>query len=135
VNRVNQKSARSGRDTIGRDKIDVHNYAATSLSKVEKLLQSLKAQIENNDHAKETIAELARYHRRKSIDGIDGLEAKLDAAGQSAFYEDAIEKKEMFVKLLEQYALYLSAQQIFAHFLAKAEWTYPEKVEGLSDSA
>lgn len=121
MNWVNQRNAQSGRDTIGRDKIDHHHYAAPPLSKVERLLESLKTQIENSEHAKETIAELARYHRRKSVDGIDGLEAKLEAARQSAYYEDAIEKKEMFVKLLEQYALYFSAQQIFAHFLAKIE--------------
>lgn len=119
MNRVDQRNSQSGRDTIGRDKVDHHHYAAPSLNKVEKLLRSLKEQIENNEEVRETIDELARYHRRKSIDGIDGLEAKLNAAGLNEYFEDAIYKKETFVKLLEKYALYLSAQQIFAHFLAK----------------
>lgn len=52
---------------------------------------------------------------------MEGLEAKLNAAGRSSSYIDAIEKKEMFVKLLERWSLYHSAQQIFVHILAKAE--------------
>ncbi|MEL6450395.1 MAG: ABC-three component system protein [Pseudomonadota bacterium] len=121
MNRVTQKGVQSGGDTVGRDKITNHHHNTSPLSLVEKLLESLKTQIDNDDHAKETIAELARYHSRKSVDGVDGLEAKLSASGQCAYYEDAIEKKEMFVKLLDKYALYISAQQIFGHFLAKAE--------------
>lgn len=121
MNRVDQSGAQAEGDIVGRDKQENNYYNSRPQSKVEKLLQSLKQQIENNEHAKETIDELARYHRRKSIDEINGLEAKLNAAGRSDSYEDAIEKKEMFVKLLEKYALYLSAQQIFAHCLAKVD--------------
>jgi len=119
VNRVSQWGANAGRDMAGRDIIN--NYGSPpSAGVVEKLLQKLEKQIADNETS-ELIEDLVRYHRGKAVDGIVGLEQKLKASGQSAFYLDAIEKKEMFAKLLERYALYSSAQQIFAHFLAKVE--------------
>jgi hypothetical protein len=116
---VNQRGATAGHDVVAGNKT-VNNYAA-SAGHIEVLLQKLKTQIDQDDHARETIEELTRYHTRKSVDGIDGLEAKLNAAGLSHIFLRAIEQKEEFVKLLERYSLYSSAQQIFAHFLSKAE--------------
>ena len=64
---------------------------------------------------------LQRFYSRKSVDGIDGLEAKLTAGGRSHELFDALEQKERFSKLLDKWSLYASAQQIFAYLLAKAE--------------
>ena len=130
-NEVNQKGLRSGRDAAGRDIIHTIINNAVSAGHVEALLAKLKKQIEDDDQARETIEELTRYHSRRAADGVVGLEAKLSAAGLSHTYLEAIEQKEIFVKLLERYALYSSAQQIFAHFLSKAEnrfkyMIYPE---------
>jgi len=119
VNRVGQWGANAGRDMAGRD--IVNNYGSPPPpGLVEKLLQKLEKQIANNETS-ELIEDLVRYQRGKVVDGIVGLQQKLDASDQAASYLDAIEKKEMFAKLLERYALYSSAQQIFAHFLAKVE--------------
>ena len=49
------------------------------------------------------------------------FEAKLDASGRQGELRAAMEKKEMFAKLLERWSLYASAQQIFVHLLARAE--------------
>lgn len=120
-NSSNQRGATSGRDMAGRDIINTTINNAVASGHVEALLVKLKKQIEDDDQARETIDELTRYHSRKAADGVVGLEAKLEAANLSHTYLEAIEQKEMFVKLLERYALYSSAQQIFAHFLSKAE--------------
>lgn len=117
MNLVNQGGAVAGGDVVGRDK---YIYEAPK-SMIEKLLIRLKEQYECNDQVQETIDELARYHSRRASDGIFGLEAKLIAAGKSSIYDDAIEKKEMFAKLLQKWSLYSSAQMIFVHILAKAE--------------
>src|SRR6185312_8611058 len=61
------------------------------------------------------------YGDNKTYDGVVGLEAKLKHAGREDTYDDAIEMKEMFVKLLHQWSLYASAQQIFVYLLARAE--------------
>lgn len=123
MNEVNQQNARVGRDNVGRDKISVSNNITMLPSKgmIEKLLGKLQSQVENDEKTQGIIDELARYHRKRSVDGIEGLEAKLKAAGKIHCYVDAIEKKEMFVKLLDRWSLYHSAQQIFVHVLAKAE--------------
>ncbi len=115
---VNQSGATSGRDMAARDII--HNYAPSTAGMIEKLLATLEKQIANNETS-DLIEDLVRYHRGKAVDDIVGLEKKLQASGQAYAYLDAIEKKEMFAKLLEKFALYSSAQQIFAHFLAKVE--------------
>lgn len=116
-NVANQMHARAGGSIAGRDIINVEAKKST----VEKLLHKLKVQYECDEQTQTTIEELARYHRRRASDGISGLEAKLEASGRSSYYEDAIEKKEMFAKLLEKWSLYSSAQEIFVHILAKAE--------------
>lgn len=134
---TNQSKSKAGRDLVGRDKVTIQQTLITRGS-IETLLLRLKEQIENDERAIDTIVELSRYSFRHSDDGVDGLEAKLEKAGKSSIYLDAIEKKEHFAKLLERYSLYSSAQRIFAVFLARVETEfnyviYPN-IEDLEDS-
>jgi len=121
---VDQRRASAKGDLVGRDKItELHIHEATPNpgGVVERLLKKLEAEIADNARTQETIAALKRFYNRRSPDGIDGLEAKLDASGRQGELHDALEKKEMFAKLLERWSLYASAQQIFVHLLARAE--------------
>jgi len=117
VNTVNQTKAQATGDITGRDKIIVESPKGM----VEKLLLRLQKQYDDNEETQITIDELARYHSRRAVDGVAGLEAKLAAAGKSDSYVEAIEKKEMFAKLLQRWSSYSIAQLIFVHILAKAE--------------
>ena len=119
---VDQQNASAGGDMVGRDKFTtIHVTSLPPKGMVEKLLLKLQQQVTENQETQETIDELARYHRKRSVDGVEGLEAKLLHAGKGDCRLDAIEKKEMFVKILERWSLYHSAQLIFVHILAKAE--------------
>nr|WIE92218.1 hypothetical protein P9270_003175 [Mesorhizobium sp. WSM4875] len=119
---VDQSGARAERDLAGRDINNTYNYAAPSrVSAVEKLLQKLHIEMEQNQTVRDTIDRLQRYYTQRSHDGVHGLKAKLEASGREASYMAALEMKEMFVKLLERWSLYASAQQILAHLLARAE--------------
>lgn len=122
----NQQGAQAGGNIAGRD----YNNFEAKKGVVEKLLLKLKEQYDCNEQTQITIDELARYHMRRAADGIDGLEAKLSASGRSHYYDDAIEKKEMFSKSLERWSLYSSAQQIFVHILAKAENEFTQVIYG-----
>ncbi len=122
----NQQGAQALGNIIGRDQITVQ----AKQSMIEKLLLRLKQQYECNEQTRTTIDDLARYHIRRASDGISGLKAKLEASGRSHFYDDAIEKKEMFSKLLERWSLYSSAQLIFVHILAKAETEFTHVIYG-----
>lgn len=113
----NQQGSQAGGSIIGRD----YNNFEAKKGVVEKLLLKLRQQYDCNEQTQITMDELARYHTRRSADGVDGLEAKLKASGRFDYYDEAIEKKEMFAKLLERWSLYSSAQQIFVHILARAE--------------
>jgi hypothetical protein len=84
-------------------------------------LHRLNDELKNDQKAQNTIEKLQRFYKNKPYDGIAGLEDKLKHAGREATYDDAIEMKEMFVKLLHQWSLYASAQQIFVYLLARAE--------------
>ena len=119
---VNQKGVSAGRDVVAGDNV-VHNYtaAAKNPSVIEQLLQKLQTEIEQNAEARETIESLRNFYNKKSVDGIDGLEAKLKAGGREHETIQALEKKEIFAKALERWSLYASAQEIFVHLLAKAE--------------
>ena len=113
----NQQGSQAGGSIVGRD----YNNFEAKRSLVEKLLLKLQQQYQCSEQTQTTIDELARYHTRRATDGIEGLEAKLKASGRIDYYDEAIEKKEMFAKLLERWSLYSSAQQIFVHILARAE--------------
>ena len=122
---VNQSGAVAQRDNVGRDATyNTYNHinnAAQAASLVEELLKRLQLEIDNDIKAKNTIDRLERFYCQRAQDGIFGLKAKLEADNREDSYLDAIEMKEMFVKLLERWSLYASAQQIIAHLLARAE--------------
>jgi len=123
---VDQSNASAEGDIAARDIYKINNYngdksASRAAGIVEQLLQRLNDELKNDQKAQNTIEKLQRYYRNKPYDEIAGLEAKLKHAGREASYDDAIEMKEMFVKLLEQWSLYASAQQIFVYLLARAE--------------
>ncbi len=123
--KVDQAGATAHGDIVGRDKHEQHiHLPRRTPGVVEQLLNKLQKEVENNQHVRHTIELLAYFQRRRSHDGIEGLEAKLEAAARSDEYLDAIEKKELFAKLLERWSLYASAQEIFAHLLAKAEYEF-----------
>jgi hypothetical protein len=123
--KVYQDGATAGGDVVGRDKITEHHHyphpPTTPPGIVEQLLMKLQEEIKNNDKVRHTIEALAHFQTRQSHDGIDGLEAKLAAGHREHEYLVALEKKEMFAKLLEKWSLYASAQEIFVFLLAKAE--------------
>ena len=122
----NQQGAQAGGSIAGRD----YNNFEAKKSVVEKLLLKLQQQYQCSEETQTTIDELARYHTRRATDGIAGLEAKLKAGGRIDYYDEAIEKKEMFAKLLERWSLYSSAQQIFVHILARAENEFTQVIYG-----
>jgi len=121
-----QEGARAGGNIAGRDNVTIQ----AKQGMVEKLLLRLKEQYDCNEQTRTTIDDLARYHIRRAPDGISGLKAKLEASGRSQFYDEAIEKKEMFSKLLERWSLFSSAQLIFVHILAKAETEFTHVIHG-----
>jgi hypothetical protein len=120
---IDQTGVSAHGDVVGHDKKTEVHYHPTPppAGIVEQLLRKLEDEMANDKEVKDTIETLAYYYNRRSHDGIDGLEAKLKAGGRANEYLDALGKKELFVKLLEKWSLYASAQQIFAYLLAKAE--------------
>lgn len=123
---VDQSNAKAEGHIAGRDVYNItNNLSERSASRaagiVEQLLQRLDDELKTDQKAQSTIEKLQRYHQNKSHDEVVGLEAKLKHAGREASYYDAIEMKEMFVKLLHEWSLYASAQQIFVYLLARAE--------------
>jgi hypothetical protein len=107
----------------GRDLVKVTNNFASAqgAAVVEKLLSQLQEEMETDKTVEECLERLQRYYEKRAPDGVAGLKAKLDVSGRSDTYLDAIEMKEMFVKLLERWSLYASAQKIFVYLLARAE--------------
>lgn len=126
MNKVSQHKSNAGGDIVGGDKVTTYNAAAKS--KIEKLITKLQEQYDGDEATQNIIDELARYHSRRASDGISGLEAKLEAAGKCDAFDEAIEKKEMFAKLLQKWTMYSSAQMIFSHILAKAEIEFTQVI-------
>jgi hypothetical protein len=117
---TDQSGSCAGGNIAGRD-INTTIIQAHAAGVVEQLLQKLKIEKEQDQQSTERIERLQRYYVQRAHDGVNGLEAKLARSGRQQTYLDAIETKEMFAKLLEQWSLYASAQQIFVFLLARAE--------------
>lgn len=126
TSKVNQKGASANGDIVAGNKTENHYHAssAPAANIVEQLLNRLKEEVERNEQVRHTIESLQRFQTQRADDGITGLEAKLKAANREHELIDALEKKELFAKLLEKWSLYASAQEIFAHLLAKAEYEF-----------
>ncbi len=121
---VNQQGVTAGGDVVAGDKVTYNQHVVSAPSVVVQLLDKLQAEIAQNAQVRQTIEKLEQYYNRTSTDGIDGLEAKLKHAGRTSEVHRALQKKEQFSKLLDRWALYASAQQIFAYLLARAEHEY-----------
>jgi hypothetical protein len=124
---VDQSGATADGDIIAGDKHthehthQHHHSAARASTLLEQLMRRLADEMRNDQEVRDLVEGLQRYYIRRSADGIEGLEAKLKAGNRSHEILDALEQKERFVKLLDRWALYASAQEIFAFLLAKAE--------------
>lgn len=131
--KTDQAGAHADGDVVGRDKtthITLDLRRSPSTAKIEALKTRLIAEMERDSHVVAIIEELQHYHmRRKSHDGIDGLEAKLRAAHRQSEILDALEQKERFAKLLARWSLYASAQQIFVHLLSLAVHEFQMSVQ------
>lgn len=125
--RVDQRQAAAGGDVVAGDKVTNiqahHHYAAPTVGPaiIEELMRRLAAEIRDNQQVREMVDSLQYFHHRFSHDGIDGLEAKLDRAGRAHQLKIALFQKEAFVKFLDKYSLYGSAQEIFAYLLHKID--------------
>lgn len=115
---------------VGGNFNQTNNYqsAQNGATVIEKLLAQLQDEVEKELHCSEMLIRLQRYHGGKVLDGVKGLQAKLVHAGRADELEDALERKESFSKLLESWSLYASAQEIFAHLLAKAEHLFNTEI-------
>lgn len=90
-------------------------------SSLVALMERLADEIRRNEHVQNFVAELQLYYEHQSYDGIDGLENKLQHAGRASQISKAIRKKELFVRLLDDFSMFDSAQHVFVHVLSKME--------------
>jgi hypothetical protein len=123
--KTDQRSARAGRDLVGRDKVENHFHGgALSAKALADLKGKLKSEIDGKNSIDHVIEELACYYEKFAHDGIDGLEAKLKAAGRTEEMNYALMQKERFAKLLDKWRHYASAQEIFLILLAEVHTTF-----------
>lgn len=117
-----------GNQVLGDFNQTIVNEAGRAAGVVEQLLARLQAELDNDVTCSDTIRKLQRYHGGTAKGGVVGLGAKLEAADRTGELEDALEQKEMFVKLLEEFSLYASAQEIFVYLLAQAERVFNSEI-------
>jgi len=53
-----------------------------------------------------------------------GLKAKLEKSSRAHEYDWALVQKEKFTKILAQWSLYASAQELFAYLLSRADYEF-----------
>jgi ABC-3C protein len=134
MNSVNQQGASAVGDIIAGSKFTLHQAPNTQVGIVEQLLIKLQAEMKDRDEIRHMVENLQFFYQKKSIDGIEGLQAKLEAASRSNELYLAFEKKELFVKLLDKWSMYASAQEIFAYLLAKIEYEFSTFVHPYVDT-
>ncbi len=133
---VDQRGAKAAGNVVGGDLIIYNNIAPIApMPVVDELLSKLQEEIDKNEQSRAMIDALLYYYDHKGHDEVAGLEAKLIAGGREDETPIALEKKEQFVKLLDKWSMYQSAQEIFVHLLARAEHEFTYQVLPLLGSA
>jgi hypothetical protein len=138
IPKVDQSKAKANQDIVAGDKLTagsiVNNYGLSkSPSLIQTLMEKLQSEIDGDVKSQQTVDTLLFYQKKKSHDGIYGLEAKLQKADRQSEIIDALEYKELFSKLLYRFSLYDSAQEIFAFLLARVDRRFRIHVEPMLD--
>jgi hypothetical protein len=129
--KVNQQGASAGGDVVGRDKIVNTFLPPVNSGVVQKLLEKLEREVQQDTKVQQMMEMLQRFYTRRATGGPIGLEEKLKAGGRDYEIASALEMKELFVKALERWSLYPSAQEIFVQLLARAEVEFSMSVTPL----
>ena len=136
---VDQSKSDVEGDQVGRDKYDIHTMnvfpKGHQLTVVDKLLICLQQEMSSNEKCPDLIAKLQRYHGGLVVDGVIGLEAKLNHSNRAADIPYAKDTKEQFVMLLERWSYYASAQEIFVYLMARAEHKFNTEIRPLLPTA
>ncbi|KAA0573285.1 hypothetical protein FZ983_30160 [Azospirillum sp. B21] len=103
----------------------------TNLTPIQRLLQKLDNEVKENTQIQGKLSCLECWYDNHSVDGIDGLVKKLNHAGREAQITRALRFKESFVKVLDEWSLYPSAQRILGRCLADAEGEYNDYIHPL----
>jgi hypothetical protein len=127
--KVDQSGASAQGDIVAGNKTEYHYHPGAEAGVIEKLLEKLQQEMEQKKQQASLIAESERYYARRAGDTEGGLDEKLSAVGRGGDYLDALEKKEKFVKLVERWSLYVTAQLIFVFLLARAEYRFTLFIE------
>lgn len=128
---VDQSGASAGGDLVGRDKVttyETHNHFGVRRTQIEGWLEILAIEMKDNKRVQDMVDSLQYFHKKHSVDGINGLEAKLKHAGRASQYGKALRRKEHFSKLLDKYSHFGSAQQIFALLLSKIDTSFDSEI-------
>ena len=91
------------------------------VSPIAVWMERLAEEIRRDVRVQDFVATLQFYQEHHSHDGIDGLEDKLKHAGRTAHLRKAVRKQELFARLLDEFSMFDSAQQIFAYVLSKMD--------------
>ncbi len=123
---TNQSGSNVGQNQIGGDQNNIGAVYIGGAFQSALLLQleKLKLQVDKDEQCTETNVRLKRFYNQRNYDKIVGLIDKLKAGAREDEIEDAIEKKEIFAKILERYSHFSSAQEIFACLLSRAEYYF-----------
>lgn len=108
--------ASAGQNIVGGNLTQFNNYAPANGNKnvISSLISKLEKEIADDVQRSGWIDGLVCFEEPLKVDHVDGLEAKLEAAGMSDRRITAFRQKEMFAKFLEKRALYDAAQQLLA---------------------
>lgn len=132
---IDQTKAQAGGHVVAGDQNNTEigeinlNLQNSRKTKIDRLLERLQDEIAGNEQAKQMIDDLQYYHNRHAVDGIDGLENKLNHSGRGDMVLKALRRKEAFNKKLEQFVHYSSAQEIFALLLSKVDLIFETEIE------
>lgn len=129
-NSVNQKGASAGKNLAGRDNnITEYHQTSARMTQLDHWCQKLAEEMKSDTRVHEFIDSLQYFEKQPSPDGVEGLEAKLDAANRSDDKAKALRKKELFTKILDGLSLFGAGQEVLAYLLAGIETKYDTEVK------
>lgn len=126
-NRTTFKNSTISGDAVQGDK----NINQRPLLPLEKAIQSIVNNTEENHELEEIIEELAEYITNRPDREIIGVEQKLINGGRNDLLKDAVYLKNKFERTIAKEQMSLVTQKIYAHVLAMIGSSFNHKVRPL----
>lgn len=117
----------AARDIIKHETVNTYNVTSRAESIFSQLMHkipNIKQELESAQEVAKRIGDFDYYYSVVPSGELQSLEEKLRAASRDCFFEEGIEKKELFAKAISEHIFSETAQRVYVILLEQVEFRF-----------